>query len=194
LTSLASLLAPLTSLLAGLALLAPLASLLASLLTGLTPSSWLAGLRCTPSLLTSLPSLLAPLTSLLAGLALLAPLASLLSLSSLLTLLSPLSLCSWRLSPLSSLSLGLDALDALEEHDHLLLADLAVTVLVALLGGLPDLLLVLGRSHTHVKADILVGVEELGSLELSALVGIILLEGSLDGLLESLVVSSVPSS
>jgi hypothetical protein len=89
---------------------------------------------------------------------------------------------------------ALDTLDALEEHEHFLGADATVTVLVALLGGLPDLLLVLGRSHAHREADVSVGHEELLSLELSSAILIVSLEGLLDNLLESLVVIVVPSS
>jgi hypothetical protein len=56
--------------------------------------------------------------------------------------------------------LALNALNAHEQHLHFLSVNSTVSVLVTLLDSLPDLLLVAGRSHTHLKAEIPVSVEE----------------------------------
>lgn len=65
------------------------------------------------------------------------------------------------------MTLLMDALDALEQVHHLVLVNSSVTILVALLDCLPDLLLTLGRGHAHRQAEIAVSMEELLPLELS---------------------------
>ena len=90
--------------------------------------------------------------------------------------------------------LTLNAVNAHEKHLHFLSVNSTVSVLIALLDSLPDLLLAVGRSHTHLQAEISVSVEEFLTLKLSGSVLIISLEDHFNLLLKSLVVVVVPSS
>lgn len=137
------------------------------------------------------PSLLSSSKSLLLASPALLPLTSeaLLSLTSKALLLSSPSL----LLPSVS-SLLLNSLNSLEEHNHLLTTDSAVSVLITLLDSLPNILVIIGRSHAHLQTEVLVGMEEFLTLKLSSSVLIISLEDHLNMLLKSLVVVVVPSS
>jgi len=88
----------------------------------------------------------------------------------------------------------LNALDHFEQIEHFPLTHATISVLVTLLSSLENLLLVVGRSHAHGKAQISVGHEELLAFKLSRMVSVISLEDHLNILLKSLVVVLLPSS
>ena len=81
-----------------------------------------------------------------------------------------------------------DALNPLEQHEHLLPADPSVPVLVAGHRSLEHFLLALGRSHSHHQAEVPIGVEELLAFELAAPVSVVAHEDLADVVEKHLVV------
>lgn len=94
----------------------------------------------------------------------------------------------------TALHASIDSLDPFEEHKHLCLADPAVAVGVALLHCCPGVLVAVGRSHTHLQTELLVSVEELLALKLSAAILVIFLVDHFDLGLKHLVVIVPPTS
>jgi hypothetical protein len=88
----------------------------------------------------------------------------------------------------------LHSLDALEQVEHLPLTHLAIPVRVALLNCVPNILLIIWGSHSHLQAEITIGIKELLSLELSAAVLVVLQVDLLYVLLQHLVVVVSPTS
>ena len=73
-----------------------------------------------------------------------------------------------------------DALDAFESVVELSLSELSVFVVVALLHSQQDIVFVVGRSQTHLQAEVSVGLVETLALDVSCLEVVVMMEHMLD--------------